>query len=710
MSASRLSVWPPLPPEVYARTSVSQLPFPLDEAGCRLFSRARHGLWHGVRALGLVEGDEVLVPAYHHGSEVEALYRAGLACRFYEGSDAVEPDAGELEALLSERVRALYLIHYLGFPQDAARWRAWCDERGLFLLEDAAQAWLATDDGIPLGSLGDLSIFCLYKTVGVPDGAALLCSVPAAAAEASSTLRSGPLFRRHAASLAGRSSVLARLSRLRKQGAYDVNQDFSLGDPDSPPSSALEFLLQRLVDAGTAGRRRANYELLLRELGDSVLAPFDRVPRGASPFAFPFTTDRKTELLELLSRNGIAALDFWSIPHPALPTERFPRATELRERVIALPVHQELALSDVERIPRAILGQRRTKPAPRVERIESLDAVRAEWNVLAAETGNIFATWEWTSIWWRHFGRGRELLMHACYSGEGRLFALLPLYLSSVRPLRMARFLGHREADQLGPICRPEDRPSAARALLDVIRPQRLDLFVGESLPADEGWPAFLGAKVLRRTGSPVLRFLGQSWEDLLATRSANFREQVRRRERKLRREHDVRFRLSDDPARLHDDLDVLFSLHGARWQGGGEWFTSTSEAFHREFAVCALERGWLRLWMLEVDDSPVAAWYGFRFGDAESYYQAGRDPAWSGSSVGFVLLVHTIREALEDGVSEYRFLEGGEDYKYRFTREDPGLETIGLARSAAGAAAIGAARTLGRRPSLAALARHVAG
>ena len=648
------------------------------------------------------------MPAYHHGSEVEALFRADLGCRFYEGGDDFQPDADELESMLTESVRALYLIHYLGFPQDVQRWRQWCDERGLLLLEDAAQAWLATSDGLPLGSLGDLSIFCLYKTVGVPDGSALVCRVPAATVDGSPTLRSGPLFRRHAASLAARSSVVARLSQLRKTDAYDLNQDFALGDPDSPPSSALEFLLRRLVDPGTAGRRRANYELLLRELGESVPAPFDRVLAGASPFALPFSTSRKAELLDRLARNGIAALDFWSIPHPALPTEKFPRATELRERIVALPVHQELSLSDVERIPQTILGRRRTRDGPRLERIESLDAVREEWGALAAETGNIFATWEWTSIWWRTFGRDRELLMHSCYSGDGRLFAFLPLYLSATRPLRMARFLGHREADQLGPICRAADRAPAARALLMALGRQKLDLFVGDSVPADEGWPAFLGAKMLRRTGSPVLRFRGESWDELLSRRSANFREQVRRRERKLRREHDVRFRLSDDPQRLHDDLDILFSLHGARWSGGGEWFTSISEAFHREFAVCALERGWLRLWMLEVDGNPVAAWYGFRFGNAESYYQAGRDPAWSGASVGFVLLVHTIRAALEDGVAEYRFLQGGEDYKYRFTSEDPGLETIGLARSAAGAAAIGAVRTLGRSPRLAALARHV--
>ena len=465
MSVARISVWPPLPPEVYARTSVNELPFPLNEPDCRLFSRARHGLWHGVRALGLAPGDEVLTPAYHHGSEVEALFQAGLACRFYEGGDGFfEPDEDELESLLSERVRALYLIHYLGFPQDAQRWRDWCDERGLFLLEDAAQAWLATSDGVPLGSLGDLSIFCLYKTVGVPDGGALLCRVPAATGEGSPTLQSGPLLRRHAAWLAGRSSVLARISRLRKVEAYDVNEDFALGDPDSPPSTALEFLLRRLVDAGTAGRRRANYELLLRELGDSVTAAFDHVPQGASPFAFPLYAERKTELLERLRRKGIAALDFWSVPHPALPTERFPRAAELRERVLALPVHQELALSDVERIPRTVLGPVSRKCGLRLEQIESLDSAREEWSAIAAESGNIFATWEWTSIWWRHFGRDRELLTHACYSGDGRLFAFLPLYLSTVRrTLRMARFLGSSRSRSARPDLQG-GRPSPCRA------------------------------------------------------------------------------------------------------------------------------------------------------------------------------------------------------------------------------------------------------
>jgi dTDP-4-amino-4,6-dideoxygalactose transaminase len=55
-------------------------------------------------------------------------------------------------------------------------------------------------------------------------------------------------------------------------------------------------------------------------------------------------------VLTRLEREGIAAVDFWSVPHPSLPVERFPRAARRRSRTVALPVHQELRPRDVMRI------------------------------------------------------------------------------------------------------------------------------------------------------------------------------------------------------------------------------------------------------------------------------------------------------------------------------------------------------------------------
>jgi CelD/BcsL family acetyltransferase involved in cellulose biosynthesis len=351
------------------------------------------------------------------------------------------------------------------------------------------------------------------------------------------------------------------------------------------------------------------------------------------------------------------------------------------------------------------------EPAPSepliVETIGSLDAVRDEWSALAQASGNVFSSWEWATTWWRQRGHGRRLLLQACRGERGRLAAILPLYLASRRPVRVARFLGHGPADELGPVCAPADRHAAAHALSEAAVRARLDVLFAELLPGRYPWSAELGGKVVRREASPTLSLDG--WEPFLAGRSANFRQQVRGRERRLARAHALAFRLADDPARLDEDLVLLMRLHEARW-GARSPFLRWRE-FHAQFARVALERGWLRLWFLELDGRPAAAWYGFRFGRVESYYQAGRDLERGEDSVGFVLLAHTIREAASDGMREYRFLRGGEPVKSRFADADPGLETVVVTRGArgrlAGAAAAGALRS-DRARSL--LGRLVAG
>src|SRR5438105_15451798 len=71
-------------------------------------------------------------------------------------------------------VSAVYVIHYAGFPQDMAEARKLADELGVPLIEDCALALLSRDGGDPLGSTGDVSVFCLYKTLPVPNGGLLL--------------------------------------------------------------------------------------------------------------------------------------------------------------------------------------------------------------------------------------------------------------------------------------------------------------------------------------------------------------------------------------------------------------------------------------------------------------------------------------------------------------------------------------------------------
>ncbi len=699
-----LSAWPVLPPDAVLRSPVEpdRLGYPLGTPGCRLYSRARHGLWHGLRELGMTAGEEILTPDYHHGSEVEALVRAGAKPRFYACDEHLAPDQGQLEDLLRPGVRALYITHYLGFPQDARRWRGWCDEHGLLLIEDAAQAWLATAAGQPVGFGADLSIFCLYKTFGVPDGAAL--SVPrqpqAQAADGSRGLATAALL--GIEWLKGRSSLLSTLlAPPGPQERYAAEDDFALADPDTAPSAATTFLLPRVFDAQASSRRRANYLALLDELGAHVPAPFHELPDGASPFVFPVASQRKPDLLARLAQSGMEGLDLWSVPHPALPARDFPRSGARRAQTVGLPVHQELRAEDLERVAAAAAPARSRRPALVLEEIASFDSAREEWSELADEVGDLFATWEWASTWHRHFG-GR-LLLTAARDRAGHLVGVLPLYISATRPLRTMRFIGTGPADQLGPLCRAADRGAVGRALRHALQWRRwpCDLLVAEKLPREAGWSALVGGAVAERESSPVLPIDGATWADFLASRSANFRQQLRRRERRLEREHGATFRFADDPDRLAHDLEALFDLHDARWDGGSQAFAGSRRAFHQDFAAQAMRRGWLRLWFLEVAGRPLAGWYGFRFGGVEWYYQAGRDLDWEKWSVGSVLLAHTIRSAFEDGCRDYRFLLGDEPYKDRFATKDPGLETVLVPATAAGRAAlagVGAARRLPAR------------
>jgi CelD/BcsL family acetyltransferase involved in cellulose biosynthesis len=263
------------------------------------------------------------------------------------------------------------------------------------------------------------------------------------------------------------------------------------------------------------------------------------------------------------------------------------------------------------------------------------------------------------------------------------------------------RFVGHGPADQLAPVCAPADRELAARALRLALNGGvgRWQAMIADRMPGDQGWPALIGGPVVDRKPSPTLVTDGLDWEGFLRSRSRNFRDQARRRERKLARGHDLRFRLCDDPERLDGDLDTLYRLHAARWGEGSGSFRPPRDAFHRDFAASALARGWLRLWTLELDGSAAASWLGYRFGGKEWYYQAGRDPALEREAVGFVLMTHTIREALNDGVSEYKLLLGGESYKDRFATADHGLETVLLGRGVRGRLARAAARSVASLP-----------
>jgi CelD/BcsL family acetyltransferase involved in cellulose biosynthesis len=338
----------------------------------------------------------------------------------------------------------------------------------------------------------------------------------------------------------------------------------------------------------------------------------------------------------------------------------------------------------------------------KLERLGGLEEVREEWTALAERSGSVFATWEWASSWYAHLGGERPLHLIGCRRADGSLLAILPFFLASPRPLRVLRAIGHGPGDELGPVCAPADRELVAaqvRPALDLIG-SGWDVLVVDNLPRDPAWQGMGGTATVAEIPNPVLEIEGVGWDEYLAARSSKFRQQFRRDERRLNRDHSLAYRLAQDPERLDGDLDTLFALHEKRWgeQSSGV-FAAQEAAMQREFAHAAFERDWLRLWLMELDGKPVAARLGFRFGGIEFAYQAGRDRSWDRYGIGFVLQCHAIREAMNESAREFRLLRGGEAYKDRFGGVDHGLVSLAIARGLKGRTSLAAGRMALRLP-----------
>jgi CelD/BcsL family acetyltransferase involved in cellulose biosynthesis len=325
----------------------------------------------------------------------------------------------------------------------------------------------------------------------------------------------------------------------------------------------------------------------------------------------------------------------------------------------------------------------------------ALRAYEPEWRELAERRDNAFITPEWFWAWLEIYGEAAAPAVIAVRRPDGDLLGLMPLVVANSGRPRTLRFAGATYADHLHPVCLPEDEASVAEAAVEALSElgRSWTVAVLDNVDADARWwqvlaraSLFVGVAASRDSVLPVIELGGDGWEGYLATRGRNFRDQARRYPRRLERAHEVSYRCTADDSELDRDMATFFQLHDARWDGRGVSGMTGQRVreFQLAFARSALARGWLRLWFLELDGTPVAAWYGWRIGNRYAYYQAGFSPAWARLSVGFVLMVHTVRSAFDEGAVQYDMLLGEESYKARFTSASEPVRTVSLSRSRA--------------------------
>jgi CelD/BcsL family acetyltransferase involved in cellulose biosynthesis len=325
------------------------------------------------------------------------------------------------------------------------------------------------------------------------------------------------------------------------------------------------------------------------------------------------------------------------------------------------------------------------------------NALERDWRELldASDADCAFLTWEWLSTWWRHFGADRQLSIIVVRQEQVPI-AIAPVSLGPRRwrqcGVQVAELLGSGDvgSDYLDLIVRRGSNSEAREALVEAFERRRVTV-AARRLPASRSVVAWLANglttrgwrhAVLGRDVCPWIDLRGKDWDGYLATLGSEHRYNVRRRIRNLEKKATVSFETATTDADRRTALDALIRLHNRRWEtrGGSTAFHSESlRAFHHDVTARFLERGWLRLHVLRVNDDIAAVLYGFLYKNRFYFYQAGFDERLSSQSVGLVMMARAIARAIEEGAEQYDMLHGDEPYKFLWAHETRPLMSVEL-------------------------------
>jgi dTDP-4-amino-4,6-dideoxygalactose transaminase len=303
-------------------------------------------------AAGLGSGDEVIVPAFTFVASASAPRYVGaepVLCDVRSPQDFnIDPD--DVARRITKRTRAVIAVHFCGYPADLTPLKALCDEHGLVLIEDCAQAIGARrlDSEQQVGTVGDLGAFSFFskKQLCVGEGG-MVTSADDARAERVRLLRS------HALS----SSTWDR--HRGHDPAYDV-VDIGFNYRLDEPRAALGLSrLQRLEESIQARRSLVStYRERLADVPGLELAFDDPAVQRGSHFAFPVL------LNDRLARDGfraeLKARGIQTTWYPAIhtlseyrryaPADGLPAATEAADRHCALPLSSSMTEAELDTV------------------------------------------------------------------------------------------------------------------------------------------------------------------------------------------------------------------------------------------------------------------------------------------------------------------------------------------------------------------------
>ncbi|MFZ0379610.1 MAG: DegT/DnrJ/EryC1/StrS family aminotransferase [Solirubrobacteraceae bacterium] len=307
-----------------------------------------------MRAAGIGPGDEVIVPAHTFIASALGAVHAGatpVLCDVDEGTGLIDPDAAR--AAITPRTSAIVAVHLYGqmCDMDAINDIAKC--RGLFVLEDAAQAHGALYKGRRAGSLGDAAAFSFYpsKNLGALGDGGAVCT--------------------------GDEILAARLRRLRNLGQRIKGEHLELGYNERLDGLQAALLRVKLPHLDAWNEARRTWAERYRELLEADVTLLEERPESPCVYhLMPARFENRDAIAAELRASGIETGVHYAPAmdgHPALEGVAemrgdVPAARAWAAEELSLPMHPDLAADEVERVSEAVIEAMTTTASSREAR------------------------------------------------------------------------------------------------------------------------------------------------------------------------------------------------------------------------------------------------------------------------------------------------------------------------------------------------------
>ncbi len=296
----------------------------------------------------LKAGDEIIIPSFAFVTTASAFAHRGVNIAWCDiREDTKNIDEKKIEPLISDRTKALVILHYAGVACEMDAIMEICQKYHLILVEDAAQAIGCSYRGVPLGKFGDLAALSFHETKNIQcgEGGALLVNNP------------GMVERAQILRDKGTNRIHFNRGLVDKYTWVDLGSSFLMSELQAA------FLYPQLLELEAINQKRLETCCLYRQKLSNIFPPgkMPVIPGGIQDNGHMFyimldNLPERQRMIEFLDRNGIMAV-FHYVPLHRAPFWKgkyhhisLPVTDHVSEALLRLPLYYDMEPGEVEYI------------------------------------------------------------------------------------------------------------------------------------------------------------------------------------------------------------------------------------------------------------------------------------------------------------------------------------------------------------------------